>query len=41
MLFVLRMEKEETVLIPTLTEAGVDVSVLIAGRSELVGTDMD
>ncbi|WP_324653826.1 hemerythrin domain-containing protein [Georgenia sp. H159] len=41
MLFVLRMEKEETVLIPTLTEAGVDVSILIAGRPEMLGTDQD
>jgi len=37
MLFVLRMEKEETVLIPTLREAGVDVSVLITGRPEMLG----
>ena len=41
MLFVLRMEKEETVLIPTLTEAGVDVSILIDGRPEMLGTDGD
>lgn len=41
MLFLLRMEKEETVLIPALTEAGVDVSGLIAGRPEILGTDMD
>ncbi|MPV35992.1 hypothetical protein GB881_02830 [Georgenia subflava] len=37
MLFVLRMEKEETVLIPALAEAGVDVSTLIAGRPEMLG----
>lgn len=39
MLFILRMEKEETVLIPTLSEAGVDASVLIAGRAEMLGAD--
>ncbi|NMR18961.1 hemerythrin domain-containing protein [Cellulomonas fimi] len=41
MLFVLRMEKEETVLIPALNGAGVDVSVLIAGRREMLGPDED
>ncbi|WP_448073689.1 hemerythrin domain-containing protein [Georgenia yuyongxinii] len=41
MLFVLRMEKEESVLLPTLSEAGVDVSILIAGRAEMLGTDRD
>ncbi|UNX54402.1 hemerythrin domain-containing protein [Georgenia sp. TF02-10] len=39
MLFVLRMEKEETVLLPTLAEAGIDVSVLLQGRPEMLGTD--
>ncbi|WP_324652481.1 hemerythrin domain-containing protein [Georgenia sp. H159] len=39
MLFVLRMEKEETVLLPMLAEAGLDVSTLIAGRPEMLGAD--
>ncbi|WP_298458187.1 hemerythrin domain-containing protein [uncultured Cellulomonas sp.] len=38
-LFVLRIEKEEGVLVPTLTAAGVDVSTLIAGRPEMQGSD--
>ena len=37
-LFALRMEKEESVLIPALTEAGVDVSILLQGRPEVLGT---
>ncbi|WP_413451255.1 hemerythrin domain-containing protein [Georgenia phoenicis] len=41
MLFVLRMEKEETVLLPVLVEAGVDVAGLLEGRSEMLGTDQD
>lgn len=41
MLFVLRMEKEETVLLPALSEAGVDVSILLQGRPEMLGMDED
>jgi len=37
LLFALRMEKEESVLLPVLREAGVDVDALLAGKSEITG----
>lgn len=37
-LFALRMEKEEKVLLPVLAEQGLDVRELIEGRPEIVGT---
>jgi hypothetical protein len=38
LLFALRMEKEERVLLPVLAEYGLDVRELLAGRPEMVGT---
>lgn len=38
-LFTLRIKKEETVLIPMLTEAGIDVSVLLEGMIVQMTTD--
>lgn len=35
---VLRMQKEESVLIPALVDAGVDVSDLVQARPEVLGT---
>ncbi|WP_193313002.1 hemerythrin domain-containing protein [Georgenia subflava] len=37
LLFALRMEKEEKVLLPALAEHGIDVADLLAGRPEVVG----
>jgi iron-sulfur cluster repair protein YtfE (RIC family) len=37
MLFALRMEKEEKVLLPVLAEQGLDVRELLEGRPEIVG----
>lgn len=37
LLFALRMEKEESVLLPMLREAGVDVEALLAGKVEITG----
>lgn len=37
-LFALRMEKEEKVLLPVLAEQGLDVTELLEGRPEIVGT---
>jgi iron-sulfur cluster repair protein YtfE (RIC family) len=37
-LFALRMEKEEKVLLPVLAERGLDVRELLEGRPEIVGT---
>ena len=38
LLFALRMEKEENVLLPLLREAGVDVEGLLTGKAEITGT---
>lgn len=40
-LFALRMEKEETVLLPTLAAARVDPGSLLQGRPEMVGPRAD
>ncbi|MGC0250926.1 hemerythrin domain-containing protein [Pseudactinotalea sp. Z1748] len=37
LLFALRMEKEESVLLPLLREAGVDVEALLVGKVEITG----
>lgn len=37
LLFALRMEKEEKVLLPVLAEYGLDVRELLAGRPEMLG----
>lgn len=37
LLFALRMEKEESVVLPMLREAGVDVDALLAGQSQITG----
>lgn len=39
LLFALRMEKEETVLLPLLREAGVDVEALLADKAAITGED--
>ena len=38
LLFALRMEKEEKVLLPALARAGVDTAELLEGHHEMVGT---
>lgn len=39
LLFALRMEKEEQLLLPGLAAAGIDITELLRGRSDIVGPE--